>query len=430
LIHLEDNPAVAKRNAEISFVLFVLGGVVGLVNLNTTLPFGKGFEMYALATNLATHGAYANPFLVLATGPSAVAPPLYPLLLALFMKVLRAPAFVLLAAALGNVIANALAAALLPRVSWLFFGNAVPGIAAAVFWLMAAQLMPSWDASYTVAALLFFCLFSAATVGKKRVIFSGVSTGLLAGALLLLNPVSLLVFVPWLVHLLVLHQAAMKHTAAYCCIVLGTAALVVFPWTLRNYHQFGSFLVRTGLGLNIYISNNDCSRTSMFEDLHSGCAAIYQPDFNLREARAVRDLGELDYDHQRMAEAEAWMRAHPDRFLHLTVSRFFAFWFPPGEEHPFKAGVIRVFTLLSIPGLALMAYRRVRVTAFTLFVLSVYPLVYYVVVSEIRFRYPILWLSMLPAGYFVHWLVQRAEVKWKWWPVWSKTPTGNSASPC
>jgi hypothetical protein len=29
---------------------------------------------------------------------------------------------------------------------------------------------------------------------------------------------------------------------------------------------------------------------------------------------------------------------------------------------------------------------------------------YYVVMSSPRYRYPILWLSLLPAGYFVQWL--------------------------
>jgi len=35
-------------------------------------------------------------------------------------------------------------------------------------------------------------------------------------------------------------------------------------------------------------------------------------------------------------------------------------------------------------------------------VFSVYPLVYYVMVSDIRYRIPILWLSCLTAGYFLH----------------------------
>jgi hypothetical protein len=151
----------------------------------------------------------------------------------------------------------------------------------------------------------------------------------------------------------------------------------------------------------------------LIEDLHSGCSALHQANFNLSEAEAVRDMGEVVYDQRRLADAEAWMRAHPHRFVNLTVSRIVTFWFPRRVEHPFKASVIWVFTYLSLPGLALMAYRRVRVTIFALLVLLVYPLVYYVIVADVRYRYPILWLSLLPAGYFLEWLFELVHTKWQ-----------------
>jgi hypothetical protein len=401
MICVENHPDTAKKDAGISFFLFCLGGVVGLLNIFvTTLPFGSGFEMVALATNLAHGGGFANPLLVLPSGPSAVAPPLYPLVLALFIKILPSP-LVLLAAAIGDVVANAATAALLPRVSRIFFGESGPGIIAAIFWLMAAQLITAWDANYTVAVLLLFCLVSTVNASKERIVFPGISAGLLAGVLFMLNPMTLLIFLPWLAHLVVFHKASLKHLVAYCCLVLGTVVLVISPWTLRNYHLFGKAVVRTGLGLNIYFSNNDCSRTNLVEDLRSGCASIYMPNYNRTEALAYRDLGEVNYDHQRLETAKIWMRTHPDRFLHLTASRFVAFWFPRGVEHPFRAAVIWIFTLLSIPGLALMAYRRVPVTIFAVLVLTAFPLVYYVIVSDVRYRYPVLWLSLLPAGYFI-----------------------------
>jgi hypothetical protein len=75
------------------------------------------------------------------------------------------------------------------------------------------------------------------------------------------------------------------------------------------------------------------------------------------------------------------------------------FWFPdaPGEAaYGFALG-----TLLSIPGIILMAKRREPVTLYVLFVWLVYPLVYYIVVTCDRYRYPILWTSLLPAGYCI-----------------------------
>ncbi len=54
-----------------------------------------------------------------------------------------------------------------------------------------------------------------------------------------------------------------------------------------------------------------------------------------------------------------------------------------------------------------MARRREPVTVFVLFVSLVYPLMYYIVVSCDRYRYPILWASHLPAGYAAAVLMER-----------------------
>lgn len=405
MLHFENNQGIARKNAEISFFLFVLGGAVGLSSLHGTLPFGQGFEMYALATNLAKDGTYANPFLVLPTGASALSPPLYPLFLALLMKVLRVPAFVLMAAALGNVFANAVTAALLPRVSWLFYGNVRPGIAASLMWLMSMQLMPSWEASYVLALLLFFCLFTAYAAGKGNALRSG-TAGVLATALLLFNPATLLILACWTIFLLAARTETLKRTAIDVCITAVVAGALFFPWLLRNYRQLGGFVARTSLGLTLYSANNDCARTSQVEEQLSGCYEIYHPNYSLSEAQTLREMGELNYDRMRLADAKDWIRTHPQQFRRLTAARFREFWLPRRVEHPFKTLVIWAATILSIPGLALMGFRREKVILFVLSVMLIYPLMYYIVFSDVRFRYPILWLTLLPAGYFVQWLIE------------------------
>jgi hypothetical protein len=402
----------AKRNEEISLALFALAGLIGLVGRSSVLPFGPGYEMVAIAENLARAGAFANPLMSIQSGPSAVAPPLYPIFLAALMKVISVPAILLWTVSLIGILANALTAALLPRLSLMLFEDVWPGAVASLFWLFSAQLFPAWDANITVPLLLFFCLFSGSTSDRSGFIRDGFVAGLLAGILFLLNPMTLLIFVPWLGHLVVSQKASLKRTVQYCCVVLATVVLVATPWIARNYLVFGKPVVRTGLGLNVYFSNNDCSGTNLYDDLHSGCATVYQPNYNLGEAQAFRDLGEFNYDRTRLAAAEEWMRSHPDRFIQLTFSRVGAFWFPGTFEHPFKAATIWLFTLLSIPGLVFMARRRVPFAGLALFVLFEYPLVYYVIVCDVRYRYPVLWLSLLPAGYFMVWLWQRIRMHW------------------
>lgn len=402
-----------RQNADISLFLFALAGIVGVISRPSILPFGPGYEMVDIAENLVHFGTFANPLMNLPTGPSAVAPPLYPLLLAAFMKAFRNPALLLWAVTLGGVLANAFTAALLPRISRLFFDDVWPGAAAGGFWVIAAQLFPGWDANYTLPLLLLFCLFSAATMNAHRTVLLGLAAGLLAGVLFLLNPMTLLVFAPWLIHLTAFRTVTFKRAAVYCCAVLVGVSLLSAPWIVRNYRIFGSVVVRTGLGLNIHFSNNDCSKTTLFEDLHSGCATLFQPNYNLAEARAFRDLGELNYDRARLTTAEDWMRRNPGRFLRLTFSRFITFWFPSTFEYPFKALTIWTVTLLSIPGLILMAFRRVHAAAFAAVVLAGYPLVYYVIVSDVRYRYPVMWLSLLPAGYSSIWILRLGLGRWQ-----------------
>jgi hypothetical protein len=81
------------------------------------------------------------------------------------------------------------------------------------------------------------------------------------------------------------------------------------------------------------------------------------------------------------------------------------FWFPDGLDETLYA--FWLSTVLFIPGLIVMARRREPVTAFVLFISLVYPLMYYIVVSCDRYRYPILWASQLPAGYCAVILMER-----------------------
>ncbi len=409
----DTDPATAARIASISFALFVAGGVIGLLNMTLMpVPFGWGFEMVTLATNLAKHGTYANPFSVLDTGVTAAYTPLYPFFLSLLMRVFRNPDLAALAATIGNILINAIIAACLPRVSWLFFRNVRSGIAASILWLFSAQLMPDWDASYTAAALILFCLFTDATVGKHRFFLLAIPGGLLAGALFLLNPSSMIVFLPWVAYLLIFRKTSMRQTVIYLTVVLALFALIASGWAYRNYLHLGKFVVRTNLGMTLYASNNDCASPSLFDEENDNCHEAHHPNTSLQEAQVLRSLGEVAYDRLRTADAKAWMRAHPRRFLSLTAGRFRDFWFPAAAGHPYKIATIWLATLLSIPGLILMARRRMDVIAFLFAVFVLYPILYYVVVSDVRYRYPILWLTLLPAGFFVDALLKPAQLNW------------------
>lgn len=393
-----------ERYSQTCFYLFAAGILAGLLQLSRPVPWGAGYEMLAIAKNLAAHGSFANPFWVLKTGPTAANPPLYPFILAVYIKVFRLSSLIMLMATVGNIVMNALTASLLPRLSRLFFGSVVPGIVASIFWMGSALLMPTWDVAYTTALLLVFLLYTGAKPHpSQRPLTLAFFGGAMSGALFLLNPSTVLIVGPWLVYLLMRHKIRLKGAV----LLFLTLTLIVFLWMIRNKLELGAFRARTNLGMTLYASNNDCSQSSMYADELRGCYQAHHPNTSLSEARLLLSMGEPKYDHMRILDTEHWIKTHPGRFTTLTLERFKEFWFPPLRWNTFSSLMIGLATFLSIPGLILMMYRREPLNWFILFVLFIYPLMYYTVVSDVRYRYPVLWLSLLPAGNLLHHLFIR-----------------------
>jgi hypothetical protein len=415
---------IREHQSDLTLALFLVAGLIGICS-QAIVPGRPVAEMWGLAGSIASHGVYANPFSTMPTGPTANNPPLYPLFLVGLIKGLRVPYLIFLVSVMGCILANATTAVLLPRISKVFFADAAPGIVASILWLGAMRSILEWDTNYTIAGLVFFCCFTASFIGVDK--SSGtraVAAGAVAGLLCLLNPASILVMLPWIGFLFWKARKDRRRAVTDCGMILAVLCLFVFGWCERNYRVLGAFVIRTDLGIALYASNNDCAQPTLIGSQLNGCSALYHPNENMREAQEFRSMGEIQYDRSRIDNAKAWMRANPARFLRLTATRIFEFWFPawevlpPGAEFRSNFGIansarnwirqqngvacaIWIVTGLSLPGLFLMARRREPVVLFILAVMAIYPLMYYVVVSDMRYRFPILWLSLLPAGYFL-----------------------------
>jgi len=269
-----------------------------------------------------------------------------------------------------------------------------------------ARLMPSWDTGFTVAGLVFFCLFTATSIEKKANLSGfGALAGVIAGLLILLNPASMIVPAAWIAYLLTRRRTPLTRAVRYCSVLVATLFVVVCPWVLRNYREFGTPLLRTGLGMTIYASNNDCAESNFVENQRNDCYP--HPNASVSEARLLRVLGEVQYDRKRIADTKYWIAQNPSRFMKLTLRRVFEFWFPRLGDRAYMTYIIWLATALSIPGLILMARRREPVTVFAAAVLLIYPMLYYLVFTNVRYRYPVLWLSLLPAGYLAHRTMKR-----------------------
>src|SRR4051794_31925558 len=378
--------------------------------------FGSGYEMASIARSIAASGTFGNPFHPFVTGPTASNPPLYPLFLAALMKICNGPSFVMVAVAV-NILLNALTAALLPRVSRAFFGDPLPGVFAGVLWIFVMRLMPPWDTGFTIAAVVLFYLIAVREVERGQ---SGVRSGILGGILTLLNPATALIFFPWVLYLIRSRRGVRFATA-----VLVTVVVSNLPWMARNYQVLHSPVLRTNFGYTIYSSNNDCAEPSLYRELHNGCYHDHHPAGSASEAQLMVTLGEAQFDRLRTADTFRWIRSHGARFGQLTLARIREFWFPNPETFPRTAYAIWAVTLLSLPGIFLMARGREPVTWYTLAVWFAYPLLYYIVVSADRYRFPLLTTSLLPAGYFLarlysfHW---QGGARREHWPATTVLP--------
>lgn len=362
-------------------------------------PFGTGLESLALARNLAHHGEFANPF-GFPSGPSAHSPPLFPAFLALLNWLFGDSVMFVAVASICAASVHALQTVLLPGASKLLFADRRPGILAAL--LVVPPVMcgyqPAWEGIYCASGLILFCLYSDRQVRHDGTI-GLVVMGIAVGLLMLLNPVSILLIAPWLLFLL--RKAVWRARARVCLLAAAGALIALMPWTVRNYSVFHSvFFVRDNLGLELYDSNNDIARPSVYGNMPYGLS-YFHPGSSQTENAAIRELGEFRYNQSRLHIAVDWIRSHRSGFVALTLARIRLYWLPGPDSGVWHARAVSSITVASLFGLALLAARRRSLAVFATVVFAIYPLVYYLDNMDPRYRTPILWLSLLLAGYLV-----------------------------
>jgi hypothetical protein len=396
------------RRGLLSAVLFIAAFIATAFQY-PTVRLGAGFETLAIARNLAAHGEFANPFSPRLTGPTAHTAPLYPAFLALLIWIFGNTVPFALAVNGITMAVHGLHAALLPSVSQLFFQDRRPGIWAAGMSIVLPVffLFPQYEIMYVATGLMLFCL-AAGRLALRGGIAPAVACGLGIGLLALLNPASITVAVLWLAWFLWRHRPA--HTARFVVCTALAAVATLAPWTWRNYRQFHSlFFVRDNLGLELYIANNDLAEASFAQNEANGSHRQIHPGNSDAEASEFRALGEVEYYHRRGAAAFAWARQHPARFAALTAARFRMYWFPDAGDSPWYAYSISLVTILALGGMALLARRRDPIVIFFAGTLFFYPLLYYLVQSDPRYRTPVLWIPLLAAGYLLSDIVGRAS---------------------
>jgi hypothetical protein len=191
--------------------------------------------------------------------------------------------------------------------------------------------------------------------------------------------------------------------------IVGVTGLVfaaaMVPWTIRNYRVFGKFIVlRSNFGLELWLGNNPGVPDTWSPWLH--------PNDSLEEAEKYKRMGEIAFMAEKQREAIEFMRTHPAETLRLMYRRFINTWVgisdSPADEWAASPWYLRGFIVLNVafPLLALLGFlfaRRSRSEeALPYFImLMVFPLVFYLTHSSLRYRFPMDPIMMVLAAYGV-----------------------------
>ncbi len=352
---------------------------------------GFGWEMGRIGASLASGHGFSNPFGP-ATGPTAWEPPLYPYLIAAVFQIFgiysKASAFVLLTI---NSIFSALTCIPIFLIARRVFSEKV-AVGSAWAWALLPNVMYwctkwVWETSLS-ALLLATILWVALTLEDRDGWLPWFEFGLLWGIAALSSTV-LLSFLP-AAGLWAWYRRAKRGKRSLAKIVLAAVVFLacIAPWLVRNYQTFGQFIfVRDNFGAELRLGNGNGADGTWMEYLHPT-----QDAYALRQYQA---MGELAYIAMRKRQALEYIVADYARFAGLCVKRFIYYWDgPPKATQPWWLGDVKnslflASSVLMFWGLVRALQQRRPGAWLLLWLMLLYPAVYYIVFPSPRYRVPI-----------------------------------------
>jgi hypothetical protein len=354
------------------------------------------------------------------TGPSAHLAPAFPAFLAFILVHTGSDSAAVFAMEWCATLMVVLQVCLMPLLARRLGLGFASGVAASIIWLVARVPREIvWEQNYSGVLITILAFLMYAALRERLSLPRLVLCALLWGLLLFLCPVALLALVAWIS---LVHFARTQKPAQKLVLVL-LPMMVLAPWLLRNYETFHHFVfVRDNLGLELETANNPCASFSFEVNRISNCFPLHHPNENPAETLQVAALGEVAYNQQRLHMAGEWIKSHPGDFATLTAKRFVAFWLPSilsseqmaiDARHysPLRDLILSLASVAMVIGLRLL-WRSNRNARLVLLVwLVMFPLVYYLSAYSERYRIPLQWAILLPAGYAVSELWRQLRFK-------------------
>ena len=408
--------------------IFALGDVLGFhaVSGSGGLAWSWGYEQAAVAQSVAEGIGFADPFQK-GTGATAWAAPAYPLILGALIKAFGGITVgVAWCLAIIQVLAASLTCFFLWRLGRDLHSHGA-GLIAAMLWALHPMgiYLPValvWDSTLVALAMTWF-LASMLERGRSAPLGSIAWLGLGLGLTLLVNPAPL-ALVPMMVWFYLRPRLGRSGaegrfeagSVRRIAVLLGVAFLTVSPWVLRNHVVLGTPQIRSNLGVELFVGNNDGAYGPFNGHMH--------PAYNDVEFARYKELGEVAYARDAGGRAAQWIQDHPGRFSTLTLTRVQRFWLGPNPAAPIRLGdgstrerdAMGWIKWLTHAGFGLLALVSLltwngRPGSHTVMrgALMLFPLVYYVTHVFERYRFPIEPIVTLAAAVLVLRLVCRAR---------------------
>jgi Dolichyl-phosphate-mannose-protein mannosyltransferase len=348
-----------------------------------------------IAYSLASGKGFSSPF-QRDTGPTAWLTPVYPFVLAGIFKTFGIYTLGSFCAALFlNIVFSAGTC-----VPIFYAGKRIAGVGAGAgaAWLWAlfpnAILIPFewiWDTclSALLAATILWATFQVAESARSR---DWCLYGFLWGFALLTNPALALLFPVLLVWAAVRNPTAGRPRVLRPLLAAGIAILCCVPWTMRNYVQFHRFIpLRSNFSFELYVGNNE-----NYDDEHRFRPPAITQD---REILRYLRMGETAFMDEEKRKALAFITSHPRIELRLMALRFVDFWlgtaaplatFQQTDSIPLRLLLLCNYLapLGALFGAAVLIVRKSAYAFPLVSFLAVFPIVYYVTHTSLRYRHP------------------------------------------
>lgn len=227
-----------------------------------TAEVDRGPETFHLARNLYSTGQFSNPFSSLDTGPTAHLAPAFPAFLALMMRTFGEGAMGMYAIKLAAALAVSLQIALFPVFSRTLGMGTLTGIIGAVAWIVAKpKFVYGFEEFYASLLIAIVCCIYRRFLDSNQRNDQRLSwtLGTLMGLSILTVPTAGPIFAVWVCW--EMWQRRASFLKKFLLPLVFLPALIVVPWTIRNYRVFHTFVpVRDDFGLELSVSNNDCAQ--------------------------------------------------------------------------------------------------------------------------------------------------------------------------